>query len=813
MTTATVDAHRERLLQWLEAGRHYDFLTAATPYLHAQPDDHYVRLMAVREYLQLGLALPAKELVESDGFDPALPSEFETIRASLATLDVAPIPWARFAQRFEQNVAALSERGVDVVAIREDWSRRQRDCQLFRDGNGHDQVRWRDAAGRWQWIPRLADHAAVDAAQELPSAGAGPMPMPVLFEGLDLGGFFERVYDATRNTFLGYSSALFVVEPDPAALALVMYLRDWRHILADQRVFWFIGVGCVERLLRVWVEDINLPFPSHGFTLSRFRLVCSPGAVEVVQQAADQRERAIHESLADIELRYAGREVRYWAKRFDEALSGRGEPLRILAGVSTHTTFLQYSMRDAKRAFESLGHRCVVLTEKTPYQIVGPLTYHHAIREFDPDLFFNIDHLRPEFTGLVPANLPVLTWDQDQLPHVLTTANMRGIGPLDFVVGYSKIACVLAGCDPRQFLFARVPTCPEQFSGQPLTDEELDRYACDVSYVSHASQTPHAFHEEERSRMHDPKVKALLDVLFELAGPHLREHRVMWGALPNMLIDEAVQRVGVSRPEGELRSRLVGWYLWRLGDRIFRHEALDWVADWARRTGRSFRVYGNGWDRHPTLAEFAAGPAENGRALLCIHRASRINLQLMPAGFIHQRALDGSASGGFFLSRSTPSDLRGRLLRRLDARIDELGVTTTRALLENDDPELQALLTAYYGEWLPLVDRDSEEFFHAIRVPAEEVYPDEVFPRFEEILFDSREKFAAKADRFLACEADRREIAGEMRRIVIERFSYQAAMDRFLRAMATYLADTSNVRAAPVRKRNGVTGPTRSEGV
>ena len=80
------------------------------------------------------------------------------------------------------------------------------------------------------------------------------------------------------------------------------------------------------------------------------------------------------------------RDRHYWANRFKEALSGRGEPLRILAAVSTHTTFLQYSMRDVKRAFESLGHRCVFLEEQTPYDIMGPQTYHKAIRELDADL-------------------------------------------------------------------------------------------------------------------------------------------------------------------------------------------------------------------------------------------------------------------------------------------------------------------------------------------------------------------------------------------------------------------------------------------
>ncbi|MCH9023160.1 MAG: hypothetical protein IID32_10415 [Planctomycetes bacterium] len=432
-------------------------------------------------------------------------------------------------------------------------------------------------------------------------------------------------------------------------------------------MFWFVGDGWAEGLRRAW-EDVDLPWPQQGFRFSTFRqgsrraALPSPDAIGVVQEAASARETAMTASSRDVEARYASRDPAYWARRFEQALSGEGPPLRILAGVSTHTTFLQYSMRDAQRAFESLGHRCTVLTEKTPYTLIGPLTYHKAIRELDPDLFFNIDHLRPEFGNIIPSNLPALTWDQDQLPQVFTKVNMERISPLDFVAGWSKLRAVMAGCNPKQFLYASVPTCPEQFSGDPLTEAEYKRYACDVSYVSHASQTPQAFREEERARFAEPQLQALLDVLYEMTPSRMARHAVMGGGLPAEILDEASRRCGLEVRDEELRTRLTGWYLWRLGDRIFRHEALEWVAAWARRSGRRLRIYGNGWDKHPTLSEFAAGPAANGRELLCVYRASKINLQLMPAGFAHQRALDGLASGGFFLSRQTPSDLRGRIL-------------------------------------------------------------------------------------------------------------------------------------------------------
>ncbi|MCH7839660.1 MAG: glycosyltransferase family 1 protein [Planctomycetes bacterium] len=790
MTTITVDAQREQILRLLEAGQTYRFLSAADPYLNGCPGDHPMRLMAVQEYLKLGLVAPAKELLQPASPSVDLPTEFGEIVEQVAALQAVSIPWSDRQKRFEGNLAALAARGIDVGPIRDAWKSKCDGFKLFRDRNGVEQVRMRDPSGRWRWIPFLGDHRAVADAQPLPQDIKTLMPGPYLFEGLDLGWFFRRLYEATRDTFLGYSCALFLVEPDPAAFAIPLHLHDWADLLADERVFVFVGESCTERLRQTLEGDPDLPWPRQAYTLSQFRPGCVPGPIEVVRDASAVRERQIQESFADLERRYASRDIHYWADRFEQALSGKGAPLRIFASVSTHTTFLQYSMRDAQRAFESLGHQCKVLMEKTPYTTIGRLTYHAAIREFDPDIFFVLDHLRPEFEGIIPTNLPVLSWDQDQLPQVFTRKNMARVARHDFIAGYSKHKFVVSGFDERQYLLARVPTCPEQFSGEPLTDDERDRYTCDVSYVSHASQTPQAFHQEERSRLKDARLTTLLDTMFAMAPGMLAKHRLMSGGVAGVILEDASRRCGMEVRDAELRDRLLWWYLCRLGDRMFRHEALEWVAAWARRTNRTLRIYGNGWDRHPSLAEFAAGPAQNGRELLCIYRASRINLQLMPAGFIHQRALDGLAGGGFFLTRVNPTELRGKTLRLLDTRIDELGLTSTRELMECADEKLQTLLKGYF-EWLDRADPDAPDLFVGLRLAAELLQSDEVFPRFKEIVFDSADEFAVVAERFLADGSLRRDVADEMRQAVLEHFSYRPEMDRFLRAMAKYLKEAS----------------------
>lgn len=794
MITQTADAHRQQLIQRLEAGDCYRFITAAEPYLRACPDDHWIRVMAVREYLKLGLVDPARELIESGSSSVEPPAELVALREQMAHMRGGLVPWSRYADRFEANLRVLAGRGIDVAAIRDQWAERQAGFQLFRDRNGIIQVRMLAGENRWRWIPCLGNHRADADGQPLPDEIKGNMPGPYLFEGIDLGWYFRRVYDATRDTFLGYGCALFVVEPDPAMWAVALHIHDWAELLADPRVFVFVGHTCTEELSRTWDADLDLPWPQRSFRFSEFRSGCSPSALEVVRKAGKQRDNEFAASAQDLEDRYASRDLSYWANRFDQALSGSGPPLRILAAVSIHTTFLQYSMRDARSALEAMGHECTVLTETTNYQVTGPMTFHNAIRSLDPDLFFILDHLRPEFGAVIPANLPILTWDQDCLPQVFTKSNLDRIAAHDFIVGCSKSRFLTMGYDGRQYLNATVPTSPEQFGGVPLSEEEQGRFACDVSYVSHASQTARAFHEQERSRYKNPTLVRLLDTMYQMMPDKLAKHGVAGGALCVELLDEVSRTCGIQIHDQELRQHLTEWYLWRLGDRMFRHEALKWAADWAGRTGRSLRIYGNGWDEHPTLAPFAAGPAQNGRELLCIHRASRINLQLMPAGFLHQRSMDGLASGGFFLARATPNDTIGHSLWRLAKRIGTLGITTTAELLDSPDETVQSLLQTYWGDSLRRVDRTRQDLFFGIQTNAELEHPCEVFPRFRDILFNSEAEFLAKVEGFLADDGLRNSLTHEMRQVVIDRFSYGSAMERFLRAMGGYLRDASSKR-------------------
>jgi hypothetical protein len=514
----------------------------------------------------------------------------------------------------------------------------------------------------------------------------------------------------------------------------------------------------------------------------------------MVSALARDRDRAMREGLDELNACYAGRDAAWWARRFQEALGGGGPPLRILASVSTHTTFLQYCMRDAARAARKLGCEFHVLTESRAFDSVSPLTFHRLLRELQPDLFFALDHLRSSFPAHLPDNLPLLTWDQDALQHVFTAGNLAKMSPLDAVVGLPKVECIVRhGCDPRQFLAAHIASCPEEFDASTLSEDDLAPFRCDVSYVSHGSQTAEQFHRSERDTYPDENARRLLDALLPLARQAVLEQGAMDGGRLRALLARAEQQTGIRVVDPVMRDRLIGWHLWRLCDRFFRHQALEWAAEWAVRRGRSLRIYGNGWETHPTLSPFAAGAIQNGRELLCLYRASAINLQLMPAGFIHQRALDGLLAGGFFLARATHADRRDSRLPRLVQGIRRQGWASGAALLAGGDEQTIGLfheMRTVYG----YPEQQVEDAFHAILADAQLDYPAEVFPGFEAIVYADSASFQRMADAFTADPARRAAMAAQMRDVVVRRYTYAAAMRRFLSFHRDYLASRASDR-------------------
>lgn len=762
----------------------YEALNRALDALSQRPRDPGARVDAIRAYLRVGLGGPAAELLGEAGGLP----EIDALRAAARRLSGRQV-WGKRAGLFEANLCVLGERGVDVETIRRAWREARDRFELFVDVHGVEHVRIRGRAGGATWLGhRVEDHRTVAAAAALPDDFRETMPGPFLFEGIGLGHLLLRVWRETRRTFHSFSAALYIVEVAPEWIGLALHLHDWSECLGDPAVLLFVGPDAGRRFEERVTTDWSLGVPRRLLPGRAGGL--GEGVEALISRIESRRRTEFCAAKEAVDAIYAGRDASRWARRFADALAGNGPPLRILASVSRHTTFLKFSMRDALAAFEKLGCTTRLLTERADHDRIGAMMYLDAIRDFRPDLFFVIDHLRTSFGEAIPASLPVMTWDQDDLPQIFRDENIRRMSPLDVVTGILHLLPIARGAGrPEQFLGSQIATNPDEFDLADVTEAELAPFRCDMSFVSHASKPPAELYAEERARCADAGLGRVMDAVFEVVMGR-PSAPAPDGAMLDDVLSAAERRCGVTIVDERVRDRIRGWYVWRLCDRAFRHEALHWAAEWAEAKGRALRIYGNGWDGHPTLSRFAAGPAENGRELVAIYRASTINLQLMPGGFIHQRALDGLCAGGFFLTRRTRADRRDARLGPLWQEVRAAGHSSGPDVLARGAGALRKRFLDV-GRSIGRSESEAQVTYEFLRADPSWDYPTEVFEEFDEIVFDDRLSFIAAAERFLVDAAARQRICEAMRTRVIERYSYPAVMRRFLRFHADYLASSA----------------------
>ncbi|MCP4246954.1 MAG: hypothetical protein GY778_07880, partial [bacterium] len=85
-------------------------------------------------------------------------------------------------------------------------------------------------------------------------------------------------------------------------------------------------------------------------------------------------------------------------------------------------------------------------------------------------------------------------------------------------------------------------------------------------------------------------------------------------------------------------------------------------------------------------------------------------------------------------------------------------------------------------------DDQTEDLYHFLRVDAGWTYAADAFPRIGELSFNDAASFARAADRFVADPDERRAVADPMRSVVVDRFSYEATLRRFLHYAGEYFA-------------------------
>jgi hypothetical protein len=363
------------------------------------------------------------------------------------------------------------------------------------------------------------------------------------------------------------------------------------------------------------------------------------------------------------------------------------------------------------------------------------------------------------------------------------------------VIGYGRAECTRQhGYPPERFMATMAAVNEARFAPPELSAGDVEKYACDVSFVSHASKPAEAFVAEQVAR--NPHAKALLTDAFERLKSIYDDGLCISHPLHVRGVIREAMAATRSTLDGPSLDALTGTFAQQVNNALLRHQMLEWTAE----LGVDLRLYGNGWEKHPRLAKFARGPADHQGDLRKIYRASRINLQATPHGAVHQRTLEGLCAGGFFLMRYVPGDRVGEIYRPLWAWCEREGIETDEDLLRHAGPDVMKILGEFqrtvgldpFKLGVSLMD-DMRMFADVGFVQSAAVmWADE----YERVAIDSRAALHQRVKHFLANEGERERLAESMRRRVVETATYGAINRRLLEFISRGMGGTARVGLA-----------------
>ncbi len=594
----------------------------------------------------MGLGAAAQRAAATIGAGAALEQQ-------LAALSSGVVPWTSRRRRFAANVKALAERWPEAERLVGAWDNAVGRYELHVTAAGGVHVWDRHCGNAWGgWLGGFSDHRGLEALWQFDPA-RNPLPAPVAFDGIGHGWLVQRVLSTTERSYLQYSCAVYVVEPDLAALAMVLHMHDLQAWLRHPRLRVYAGEGAAER----FAEDIG----SHdGWTVPQLYLrdrLTEPGCggfQELGQKLRDERAGRLEGTRKRVAGLYAGKDAAHWARRFAEARSG-GPPLRVLGLTSRYTTVLQYSMEELQAAVGAARGeaRAVMEMVREPDDQSLENGLSAKMEEFRPDLIVQISRMRYENPEL-PREVPFLCWDQDSLPCMRSQQATASLNALTYVAGYGAIhGYHQLGWPLENCICVHQAGATHRYSDVPLAEETLAPYRCDFSFVSNASGTP----EELRDGLRGRWEKTPFAGWFDLASRRIIETSAEGRAWFAEDLPEFLRRAAVMA--GALHSAGIPGDLLHdvrtLADRCFRHSTLHWVSRWCGEHGRTLKLYGQGWERHPVFRVHAAGPARPGEELRAIYQATTINLQIIESGFLHGRAWMGWRRGAFSSRVTAPT--------------------------------------------------------------------------------------------------------------------------------------------------------------
>lgn len=493
----------------------------------------------------------------------------------------------------------------------------------------------------------VADRAGHPLASIIPAFTPPPdgRVKGVVIAGYDSPDLIERIRSALPRNPDGYLTPIFLVEPD----------RDGPEAVGEG-VHAFFGDGAIERFADACRERLTLTLPKHIVAGRADAQDLSRILASTLEQLGAEQQRGVASLEAVLRAKWAKRGLAHWKLRFTSI--EQGDTARTLIVTSRYSTFVRYAAEDLAEAFRTIGHEARILIEPDEHALLTALHYLRELDTYDPDCIIAINYPRDVFGAALPEGWPYVCWVQDAMAHLFGGQQPKK-GPLEFVTGHIYThAMANAGYAPEAMLEHPVSVSGAKFHAGPASDAQRARFTCDIAYVSHRSQTPEQFHEWF---MRESGFPTQAGPLLERCKREVERAIATWGeqfgeeklAAASESLANALGRTG----DGAFIELLRHQYVSPLSELIIRHQTLRWASEIVREEGLSFKLYGNGWDEHPELADFASGPIEHGDDLRACYQCAAVHLHASAMGSLHQRVFECALSGGVPLVRRSWDEL------------------------------------------------------------------------------------------------------------------------------------------------------------
>lgn len=561
----------------------------------------------------------------------------------------------------------LGER-VDVGSVRavfDDWARGLADRPARLDEADGCLLR-RSADGQWLPISRL-----------FASAEALPLPMikpadklgqtsndttGIVIEGFDPPWLFERVWQATNDSPDGYRPELFVVQQDPAEFLDGLSLAVNDDVFSDVRVCWQIGSDASRRLARSLSDRLGVILPGHLLVTPGLRSVSTdPRVADVIRAAHAEQRRELEARLARVRSPARERSLPSWRDRFNEATAtsaDENDRLRVLIPTTRRSTYLHYAAHDLADGFRRLGHHAEVFETEHDHHLSSSAGLLRVLDRFTPDLVVVANYTRAKLAKYLPELTPFVCHLMDPMEHLFNDDFGALQGPTDFVVGHLYAPLFRRhGYNEKNAAFAFVPASASKFHDGPVDRSLAEQLACDIAYISHQSESPEQMHERMCMALaEEPRLIALMHEAWRRIGETFDPDIGAEPISEAKSIDPftlALELVDGDAARGERFARM---YAAPMAERFARHRVLEWSASIARKRGWLLRLYGRGWENHPTLSAHAAGVLPHDEMLRTAYRSARACLHISRLTNSHQRVFECALSGGLMLRRGPSPD-------------------------------------------------------------------------------------------------------------------------------------------------------------